>query len=807
MNTIIKLILPVFFIFGSIELQAQASEATSNSNLVLTVVDAKSQRSIDGANISVQLLNDNQEIYGVTIDGKYAVALERGQYSAMISHPLFQQTTIPRLIIQPNRVNVLTVALREKTQDIEVVQVFADQSQVQSIASAGTRYLDRESLRSAAGSGGDILRALDGLAGLFSSGEFASFTVRGNGPKDNLIFVDGFSLQNIVHFSDGFGEQEEIEGGGRYSVFAPNIINGAEFQPGGWTAAYGGQAGSLLKLEVAAGNTEQASYTGLFDFAGFEVGYEGPNPINDAGSLLMSLRAQDFGRLFDIIGIEDIGSPKNTDLIIKSSTELNEQHSFNTLLIYAPEENTRDLENALASDEDDPGNYEDLELSRTEADNLLLGVTLNSLIGETGVWENRIYYRLFDEANTFGEAYPDLVPPETPLANIPVREGILRSSGKETEIGFRSDYSDINQYGKFVAGIRLAYIDLDFSRSLADDWIQYQYDSQDAPQDPNQRFVILTPAQINTDYTDSALLSAGFIEQNFDYGDLSYRAGVRVEDDGFANQTTLLPRLGIDWSLTSQINLSATLGRYTQTLRYSDRASDPTNNNLQNERVDSLSVGITYQLEDNWQFLIEPYYQRLSHLLVETDGLSNTFNNNGEGRSFGFDTGLFKRFNHGWSLDVQYSYNDSEVKDGAGLEYYQSDFNRPHFATVGGLWDINDNWSISARFKFASGTPTDGFIIHEDVLGSVPAVGELQALRFSKENISVNTQRFENFNSLNFRVDYRTVYRGMAVNAFLDVINAYGADNPSTTEFNQRTGEDVIEEGEVFPFLGIRVTL
>ena len=78
---------------------------------------------------------------------------------------------------------------------------------------------------------------------------------------------------------------------------------------------------------------------------------------------------------------------------------------------------------------------------------------------------------------------------------------------------------------------------------------------------------------------------------------------------------------------------------------------------------------------------------------------------------------------------------------------------------------------------------------------------------FSKENISTNTQRFQNFHSLNFRVDYRTVYRGAAINVFFDVINAYGAENPSSTEFNERTGEDVIEEGEVFPFLGIRVTL
>ena len=45
----------------------------------------------------------------------------------------------------------------------------------------GSSYLDREHLRTATGSGADVLRALDGLPGLHSTGEFASFTVRGRG--------------------------------------------------------------------------------------------------------------------------------------------------------------------------------------------------------------------------------------------------------------------------------------------------------------------------------------------------------------------------------------------------------------------------------------------------------------------------------------------------------------------------------------------------------------------------------------------------------------------------------------------------
>ena len=46
-----------------------------------------------------------------------------------------------------------------------------------------------------------------------------------------------------------------------------------------------------------------------------------------------------------------------------------------------------------------------------------------------------------------------------------------------------------------------------------------------------------------------------------------------------------------------------------------------------------------------------------------------------------------------------------------------ADDNRPHFFSVGGSWEINKRWLLSARMKWASGLPDDDFIVHDDVLG------------------------------------------------------------------------------------------
>ena len=126
-------------------------------------------------------------------------------------------------VVQGKTVPVAFV-LRRDDELIEEVVVVADAIRSDAYGAASSSYFDRERLRTATGSGADVLRALDGLPGLMSTGEFANFTVRGRGPRDNLILVDGFPYDKVVHFDSSLGEWEDIAGGGRYSIFAPNLI-------------------------------------------------------------------------------------------------------------------------------------------------------------------------------------------------------------------------------------------------------------------------------------------------------------------------------------------------------------------------------------------------------------------------------------------------------------------------------------------------------------------------------------------------------------------------------------------------------
>jgi len=201
----------------------------------LQMVDAQTQRPVEGAQVTLISRQGPQQNLSVADNGRIqSEGLPPGLYEILVSRPGYQTARLPSVRVVDGKTTSLRVDLFVQRQNVEEVVVLGTAIGADLLSSVGTSLVDREQLRSAAGSGGDVLRALDGLPGVFSDGEFTSFTVRGAGPRDNLVLVDGIPFEKLVHFAETFGNEEEVEGGGRYSVFAPNVIGSAEFQTGGW---------------------------------------------------------------------------------------------------------------------------------------------------------------------------------------------------------------------------------------------------------------------------------------------------------------------------------------------------------------------------------------------------------------------------------------------------------------------------------------------------------------------------------------------------------------------------------------------
>jgi hypothetical protein len=758
--------------------------------LTIIVKDQTTARPLPTAQVTITERETDSRRSAVTDEqGRIVVeALDPGLYSVNVAKGEFASSYEP---------SVRVVTRKNTRIEFELVQaaikeVVVRAREADAFASASSTYLDRETLSSAVGGGADPLLSLDGLPGLASTSEFASFSVRGRGPRDNLVFVDDFPFDKAVHFDATLGEDEDVGGGGRFSIFAPNVIGGAEFSPGGWGPAYGGRAASLLKLEVADGSPSPSASL-RYDLAGYEVGYDGPTGITEDSTLLVSARRLDFGAFFEDIEELDIGDPILRDVIVKSVMPINENNTFEVLLMDTRETYIRDVTHVFASN-----NFEDASLLDFEQDSDLYGLTWRSLIGDNAVLTNKMYYRKSDKISSEGEAFPDLVPAGSPASDFPVREDIITIGENETETGWRSDFGTVNRWGVFSAGVHVTQVELDYDTVLDGDWIRFVYDDDDFRADPDQRFIVLTPANIDSSFNRKETNYAGYVDQVFKHGDWDFRTGLRLERDGFSDESLASPRFSVNWRPSKAVRYFATAGLFHQSPRYLQLAANASND-LENEEITHGSFGLEYFLSDTWSVLSEAYYQNLDNLVVDLDRARGTFANIGDGTSYGVDFVVKGTIREGLYATATYSYNDADVdrKDGRGD--VAAEFSRKHVATLGLTWEITDRWKVAARYKYLSGRPDDLYVIYSDVLG--PG----QPLRYSREITERNVGRKPGYGFLNARVDYRRAFGPIDVTAFLDVINLTSASSSDDTEFDYRRGVVVEDDSEAEPLIGLRM--
>ncbi|MCH6483672.1 carboxypeptidase-like regulatory domain-containing protein, partial [Pseudoxanthomonas sp. LH2527] len=211
-------------------LSAHAAEAPGA--LTIVVRDQYTERPLPSVQVTITE-RETARVRSLETDAQGRIVVEQldpGLYAVTVNKVGFAAVYEPSVRVITRKNSMIELELGAPTLEEVVVQARA----LDAFASPSSTYLDREALRDAVGGGADPLLSLDGLPGLASASEFAAFSVRGRGPRDNLIFVDEFPFDKAVHFDATLGEDEDIGGGGRFSIFAPNVIGGAEFSPGGW---------------------------------------------------------------------------------------------------------------------------------------------------------------------------------------------------------------------------------------------------------------------------------------------------------------------------------------------------------------------------------------------------------------------------------------------------------------------------------------------------------------------------------------------------------------------------------------------
>ncbi len=784
----------------AILLVAFASAITAQENIGTLkgkIIDQLSKQPLPGASVRVV----GTSLGAVTnLEGYYAInSLPENIYKLQIDFLGYQthfETDVR--VVRGKTVFVREIAMIDQPIEGEEVTIEASGFEQDKQAPISNYNYTREEIRRAPGATGDIFRAIETLPGVSSSGgEFSSFSVRGGSPRDNIVLVDNIPFSKVSHFDGGTEEQEAQ--GGRFSIFTPGLIETANFQAGGFSARYGGKNASLVDLKIKEGNKETPTANGTYDVLGWEANYDGPSYIYKNTSLMMSARHQDFKTILDLTGQKDLGHPRYTDVIVKTTTDVNPWHKISFLGIFADDEFDRTLAHVFESDKL-YGN----DLARGGETKYLLGFNWRWLTNTKSFLENSFYFSNRNNPFHQGRAFTDPVAGNPPMrSSVQTRENIYNQSVKESQIGFKSNFTyQVANNLSSTSGIEVNQFNLDYAFTQIGFDTTFIFDRNDYRSDPSKNYLVRNPANTNSAINTTRHSYSGFTELSYTLDKyVTFNPGVRYEYSTFNKKGYVAPRISVSYIIDPKTTINGAAGTYYQSPALEIIGSDPANENLKSEKAFHFIAGATRYFGSDLKLTVETYYKQLNDLIVKSDRTSDVRTNQGDGWARGVDMSLVKRFTSKWYGQVNYSRMASKRNDHDGQGSYNSDFSQPNIFNILLGYEFNKEWSLSTKWKYATGRPKDSYILHSNVLS------DPNHFRYSKEITRDNGDRLDAFHTWNVRADYRKQIGRFAIVAFVDILNMYGHLNVNEEFFQYQDGKIDKRGFKIAPTMGVKLEM
>lgn len=194
--------------------------------------------------------------YSLTIaGGKVNLRYSYVGYSSQIkSFKLSKDTTINISLSEGKELNEVTVIGNQKEIGVQGSQMSAIDVPISQIKSIPTLFGET-----------DVLKALQLLPGVKAGVEgTAGFYVRGGGPDENLILLDGVPVYNPNHVF------------GIFSVFNADAIKNVTLYKGSFPARFGGRLSSVVDIRLNDGNLQEYHGNISVGLISSKINLEGP---------------------------------------------------------------------------------------------------------------------------------------------------------------------------------------------------------------------------------------------------------------------------------------------------------------------------------------------------------------------------------------------------------------------------------------------------------------------------------------------------------------------------------------------------
>lgn len=633
----------------------------------------------------------------------------------------------------------------------------------------------------------DVLKALQLLPGVQSGNEGTSgLYVRGGGPDQNLILLDGVPVYNAYHLF------------GFFSVFNADAIKGVTLTKGGHPARYGGRLSSILEINMKEGNTQKFHGEGAVGLIASKFTLEGPI-WKDKTSFIISGRRTYIDLLTKPIlaaaKAKQIPSYYFYDVTAKINHKFNRQHRL-YLSFYAGD----DKFNMTFKDGNPNGTWNSKNSNSIQWGNITSALRWNYLISD----------QLFSNTTLTYSRYN---------LNIDITN--------EEEFTQNDSIITNSFSARYFSGIEdiSAKVDFEFI-PLPTHYIRFG---------ANYTYHTFKPGALNTK-NESGLNNP--INQNFANDNIKasefylyaeddwrigkiFRVNLGVHASGFGVRNKLhysvQPRVGMRFMLPHNIGLKASFSTMTQYLHLlsNEGAGLPTDlwlpstDIIKPQQAWQVGLGLSKTFGDWFEVSLEGYYKKMSNLIAYKPGASfietgndweSKIESNGIGQSYGMEAFIHKKKGRftGWvGYTLSWSWRhfpNTTINSG---KPYPFKYDRRHDISVAAMYKFSEKISASAVWVFGTGNavtlPVERYIY--------PSQGGY--IREIETFDSKNNYRMKPYHRLDLSIDFHKKLKNWEYTFSIGTYNTYSRKNPFFIFSGQNidTGKREFKQANLFPII------
>jgi hypothetical protein len=637
----------------------------------------------------------------------------------------------------------------------------------------------------------DPLKTITLLPGIKSGGEAsAGIYVRGGGPDQNLVLLDGVPVYNPNHLL------------GFFSIFNGEAVKDIEVYKGSMPAEYGGRLSSVIAIDTRSGDKEAFHMSGGIGLIASRLSVETPI-VKNKSSIIVSARRTYIDQVAKPFAKERIGGNGYFfyDINAKADYILNKNNKIDIVFYTGKDDFTFSNDN----------NGRNREFN-TNWGNTLAGFNWRQQLSTRLKQTTSLIYNDFALDSRFGFSTLSFLF-TSGLKDYQVKTDWIYSASEKVKLNWGAQYiwhSFRPGAGGVTAGVQ------QFKNEIKDQFAHEAAAYASATIDVTKKMNIV--AGLRYSYFNQV----GPTEKTL-YGPDGVPTGVRLsfaKGESIAQYHYPEPRLNILYRINDESSVKVA---YTQTIQYLHLATTsgatfpsdlwvPSSERIKPGKAQQIAAGYFRNFKNNmYEFSVEAYYKRLSNQLEFTPGAQLLLNQNlegemifGSGRAYGIELLLQKKIGKltGW---VGYTLSRTtrkfaELNNGKSFPYR---YDRTHDVSVVANYTLGKKWEFSGVFVYGTGNaltlPTGRFTYN---IGVNPRE-QFPILTPINQYTSINDYRVQAYHRMDISFTYTKKpdsKKRFKSSWNFSVYNIYNRYNPFFIYLDADTDTQTVQGKKVFLF-------